>query len=52
MGDDDRNGASHRATSASREALPGRARTVRLLAVTAVCIVASAAVLVAVLVVA
>lgn len=50
MADDDRDAAPRRDTSAEREALPGRARTVRLLAVTAGCLLACTVVLVAVLV--
>lgn len=46
MADDDRGGGD---AGEGREPLPGRARTARLLALTAGCIVASAAVLIAVL---
>lgn len=49
MSDDQRDGPFRRDTPAGREALPGRQRTARLLAVTAGCIVASAVVLAAVL---
>jgi hypothetical protein len=49
MSDDDRHEVARRGAPAGREALPDRARTVRLLTVTAGCIVASAVVLVAVL---
>lgn len=48
MADDDHAGSGD--AGEGREPLPGRARTARLLAVTAGCIVASAAVLIAVLV--